>query len=173
MSKLSDAQLREIKERADKATGGPWEWDVRVGRVMLQTVKRGNVYVMGFVRAGMRGAVPVVQIHKPDCDGMCSGCGVMERVDKLGEPDYNGRVHERHQDMDFIVHARTDIPALLSHIDTLTAELAECKAALKPFADEYIQQQMVAPVSDGSLVNVKYGWLRRAALWLKLTEVEK
>jgi len=56
----------------------------------------------------------------------------------------------------FIASARTDIPDLLDYVK-------ELETAIKPFADDYVQQQMVVQLSDDSLVNVKYGWLRRAA----------
>lgn len=44
-------------------TPGPWTWDVTPGGdVRLVTPDRGKLYVMGFVRKGMRGAQPTLSL---------------------------------------------------------------------------------------------------------------
>lgn len=121
---LTPADVERIRERADKATKGNWFWDVRTGIVRLVTRERGQVFVLTFTRAGLQGAVPCVQVHDERCDGECHGCGKMVRVDSLGEPNYNGIVDAHHPDLDFIAHARTDVPALCDTTDALRETIA-------------------------------------------------
>lgn len=54
---------------AAKHTPGPWQWFERQkGRPYLATPDRGQLYVMGFERAGMQGAGPVFA-HWPGIEG--------------------------------------------------------------------------------------------------------
>lgn len=85
MSELTTKELATIRERAEKATPGPWEtWG---------TSGFPDFYV------GMA----------KDEDGRWWTKDNTE----LGQDD-----------AEFIAHARTDVPALLAHIDALTAKLA-------------------------------------------------
>lgn len=60
-------------------TPGPWRWEVSTDNhlVYLQGTRPPRLYVMDFVRWGMRGAAPRFQVRK---DGFG---GVMVRVDEL------------------------------------------------------------------------------------------
>jgi hypothetical protein len=110
----------------DGHTKGEWMWRANVnGTIMLQTVDRGWVYVMGLERWRMQGAIPTFQKHKPDCDGTCCGCGVMCKATEFGEPDYNGTFTINHPDARLIQAA----PLLL-------AEIARLRALLKEAGDE-------------------------------------
>jgi hypothetical protein len=55
--------LRKHKEIALAATKGPWQWfgNTKMHEVYLATVNRGRVFVMDFVRWGMRSAQPRFQ----------------------------------------------------------------------------------------------------------------
>jgi hypothetical protein len=75
--------LEQIKQRADKATPGPWH-DVWFGSLNCGVIWRGE-------EANKRTVLAGTQI-------------------------------EIRADAEFVAHARTDIPALLAHIDELTAE---------------------------------------------------
>lgn len=96
---LTHDQIRAIRERAEKATAGPWQCQV-------------PALTVGFPR----GKIKPLKIE--------------------------GRLYNHPMlpidDAEFIAHARTDIPALLAHIEELEAKLAEEKR--KEIDLEYAQQ---------------------------------
>jgi hypothetical protein len=95
-----EARLREIAERAEKATVGPWKV-----QGLGPEVQRLGAYV-----------------YSPYLGSVCS---CPKESDLFSGHTYN---------MEFIAHARSDIPWLL---DQLTAALARAEAAekaLEPFA---------------------------------------
>lgn len=96
--RITDEELAAIKERLEKATPGPWE------------STDGDVW-----------------IDTREC--VCCGRGSIHGC--CGEPDVSGGqellAQSNPTDADFIAHARTDIPALLSHIAFLTSQLASVR----------------------------------------------
>jgi len=54
----------ELRKLMSEATPGPWEWGGYPDNLKLQTVHHGKLYVMDFVRKGMRGAQPRFQPTK-------------------------------------------------------------------------------------------------------------
>jgi hypothetical protein len=65
------AALRTMADAQDAIKAeqrGPWRWHgQRSGPIQLTTVGRGLIYVMGFIRHGMRGAQPTFQTY-PDAE---------------------------------------------------------------------------------------------------------
>lgn len=93
---LTPAQIKEIAERAEKATAGPWnyQWDVH-----------GN------------------------------GWNTHHVVDSLKSPLFE--LPEK-SDAEFVSHARTDIPALLTMIEELEQYGRECQRVI----DSLITQKL-------------------------------
>ena len=105
---LTDAELQAIRERAEKATEGPWE------SVMDVTRKNGPL------RADVQQQNPVREIFKT---GQKAGQLRREwhRNVAIGILFPACLLH----DAEFIAHARTDIPRLLAEIDRLKALVKE------------------------------------------------
>ena len=102
-TKLTPSELAEIRERAEKATAGPWESD-------NQKDEHGASYYQAVVSDG-----------KVLFDTYNSTAAVIhEDVDEDGyyKWDEVGRCN-----IAFAVNARTDTPALLAHISALEEEL--------------------------------------------------
>jgi hypothetical protein len=115
---LSDERLKEIQKRTEKATEGPW--------------KAGE----GFYNRA------VLAIGKTDTyDGPVWSS--IFRADLIEAQDAEGRkwytTGSIYENVDFIAHARQDIPDLLAEIDRLKAELNgayERAAQAKPVESE-------------------------------------
>lgn len=137
--------LKSIRRRVEAATPGPWRWggNVKYQEVYLSTTHSGRIFVMRFVRWGLRGAQPQFQ-PKKDADW-----GLVDARDLVvKEADHRGDIETiDHPDATFIAHARTDIPALLAvaeaaahllehHGGIVCAETSswsdECEAAHEP-----------------------------------------
>lgn len=125
---LTNEQLAEIKERCEKATPGPWSWSLNTEakRVVLEASGGMRAIVMAFRRWGMGGASPVFRRNDP--------LMILDRADAFAK-DITGREHHAswfrdidHPDAQFIAHARTDIPALLAQLATVTRERDEVRA---------------------------------------------
>ena len=102
---MTDAELQAIRERAEKATPGPWR----------------HCYRRSYDGGGIYAGVPnhpceTVNDRFDDCD--CSTLPVVLAVESeyLVGPDADG---------EFLAHARSDIPALLSEVYRLRAELVK------------------------------------------------
>jgi len=99
---MDDARLQEIRERAEKATVGPWKWvaeDVSV--LALYGPRDSEDHVLW--------------------SQICEAC----------QKHQNRCTAPSDADASFIAHARRDIPDLLDHIDTLKAEMATTKGSLE------------------------------------------
>lgn len=118
--KLTDDRLREIKERAEKATKGPWVWK---GHYLMQDCL--NAY--GFPEDG-----PWNTPHGTPIADDGSACEEYAPVIDIDGPDAH-----------FIAHARTDIPDLLAEVERLSNGLkaekighnAECEAYMHLLGD--------------------------------------
>lgn len=77
---ISESELIELERKARSATPGPWKWfgNTKMHEVYLATVNRGRIFVMDFVRWGMRGAQPRFQVRLDGTDG------VMRTLGELG-----------------------------------------------------------------------------------------
>jgi hypothetical protein len=117
---LTEERLKEIKDRADAATFGPWGWFGSGKEPYLATHTGGRVFVMMPRRSGMNGATIFWQ--GPDF-AICptTDFAVKEREYREQLDGYHDGID--HPDAKFIAHAREDIPALLAHIAELEAQL--------------------------------------------------
>lgn len=86
---MTDDELKQIEERATRATAGKWTWEdepiMSTYRCRVATVYSGR-------------------------DGGMHGMNLFGRI----EPDWNGTAN-----LDFICHARADVPALIAEIRRL------------------------------------------------------
>ena len=124
--------IAAIKARADKATSGPWESDATQNEGDYGS---GPDCVSGF------SSYEVIAEKGRICDTINSDVAmVCEEYDEDGCTAFD---EVGQANMDFIAHARTDIPALIAALEA--SESARVKAeqerdalkeALKPFADE-------------------------------------
>jgi hypothetical protein len=139
---MTPEELKAIEERANKATPGPWMWDISTTNqmAMLETAHSGRYYVMGFERWGLNNACPAFQIYKT-YDGTVTERGSMGmvRTDKLAK-SYPGKEHHigfddfiDHPDAEFIAHAREDIDRLLAEVKRLQKELGAAKDDLERY----------------------------------------
>lgn len=101
--RLTPALIKDIAERAEKATPGPWQ-----------------------------------SRHEFDWDGMCEIIGAIDGPDDgrfhyTVVCDINEAPDEWEANRQFIIHARTDIPALLAHITALEKERDEARSRANKF----------------------------------------
>lgn len=91
---MTNDELKAIKSRADAATAGPWEAEVRQDR----SDDEPRVY-------GINTAY-----DDPDCDPK------YPRRIRLVETD-SGYYPPKREDAEFMAHARTDVPALVAEVE--------------------------------------------------------
>lgn len=130
---LDDKSLAEIRERAERATPGPWMWDMRTGQrtCMLTTAHSGRYFVMTFDRWGMNDACPsFLACEKYEGPVGARGALGTVRADKLAK-SLPGKEHHNgfddfidHPDAIFIEHAPEDVNRLLAEHARLTDENA-------------------------------------------------
>ena len=126
---LTPADLAAIRERAEDSTPGPWDYD---------TVDVPDVYFSdGNERHGYQSYV--VYVDTPDgktiVDAANSNGGTIEE-----EHDEDGVYawdETARRNAAFIAAARSDIPALLAHIDALTARVVELERETEQLATAY------------------------------------
>ena len=116
MSEATMSREDEIKARLEKATKGPWYWNVNPKHKQIELRNGGNI-VMDFIRWGMGGAMPRFNIR-----------GLMRKASELTS-NWPGRDHHAswaqqlsNPDAVFIAHAREDVPWLLAEVARLRAE---------------------------------------------------
>ncbi|MBX9877657.1 MAG: hypothetical protein K2Y22_04295 [Candidatus Obscuribacterales bacterium] len=149
--------IEAIKERADKATKGPWAWfgNTSVQQAYLATTHSGRIYVMQFRRWGTQDAMPVFQdfdsqTMRPMTDyvvhevsgGRCIGKGKSKKDCNCYRKDFR---KINHPDAEFIAHARTDIPALLDEIERLRKENHVKDSALILAARRFMEFKNLMP----------------------------
>jgi len=130
MSKLSDAQLREIKARGERATKGPW-----------------NLTITSAGEDDTDGRWAIERLNKRDWDSAVGGLDGLDRavIIPWDYEGYSAGMYIRDTDANFIVHARTDIPALLSHIDALEAEnAAEHRRCVSLALEQIVLERRIA-----------------------------
>jgi hypothetical protein len=136
MKPMDKAELDAIRERCEKATPGPWMWDISTANkeCTLATAHSGKYYVMGFARWGTQGACPTFQEFEK-YEGPVTGreSKGMSRADSLAK-SLPGKEHHKgfddyidHPDAIFIAHAKNDMEALLAEIDCLRKEESHAK----------------------------------------------
>ena len=103
-------RLAEIRERAEAATPGPWEWDgfSEIDEVGAErkTLNPKDGFASRWLWSGNE---PVVSEWNTHCCEFAKGVGIASGV--TPSPDAT-----------FIAHARQDIPDLLAEVARLTAE---------------------------------------------------
>ena len=113
--KLTKDDIKRVKERADKATCGPWAWDSPFEKV--------NGYVIG-VACDLEGNDIKGRVEDPD-----------DMVDEVLEYQTYIGEHEaltcNYADPEFISHARTDVPSLCETALALYSKLDETNALVE------------------------------------------
>jgi hypothetical protein len=117
---MNREQMKEIRERAEAATEGPW-------------VRERDWHEMG------QDAEPYPDSQRP--------YGVSRA--RYSEFIFYAAGRANKGDAEFIAHSREDIPALLAHIDQLTERLVEERAGPPtgvPRTDEYFTSKARAEI---------------------------
>lgn len=103
--------IEAIRERAEKATPGPWRQNAARSRDYLDTV---HVWGVG---------------------------GTADEVALIGR----STLDQQNDDSDFIAHARTDIPALVTALEERDARIAELREALAVYVHAFDTDNAVPP----------------------------
>lgn len=123
---MTEQELLDIEKRWEKATPGPWMWDVNEAckSVHLTTTHSGRYFVMGFRRWGMGGAQPIFQKFKkyfgPVNERESLGISPLKEfaVPRMKHhPDFDMDID--HPDAQAITHAPADVQALLEEVRRL------------------------------------------------------
>jgi hypothetical protein len=115
-----------LSELEAAATPGPWRWAGYIRDLMVTTVDRGMIYVMGFKRSGLQGAQPTFQVPPGGHEWGGRG-GVMKPGSELAvrEVPYRDHVVDiDHPDARLFVVARNSFPLFL-RLRTTATELVE------------------------------------------------
>ena len=117
-----NADIKAIKERCDKATQGPWIWDIRKNdkHVMLRSTVGLRNIVMDFIRWGTQSATPRFIV-----DGIMKVAALFAKSIPGCEHHTGFDDYIDHPDADFIAHSRTDVENMVADIESLQAQLAE------------------------------------------------
>lgn len=128
--------IQQAKEIDEKATPGPWMWDMNENnqQCLLTTTHSGKYSVMGFQRYGMQSALPSFQVYD-HYDGPMKkrGSHGMIRADQLSK-SYPGQEHHHgfdnyidHPDARYIAESRALFHDMIVAINDLLsrAETAE------------------------------------------------
>lgn len=125
--RLTDEQVKVIKEKLNKATPGKWAWRLNPKGKSLMLISNASMMpiVMEFWRWGMHSAIAVFRDFKHD---------ILEKADKWGikresHHDYNLDIN--HPDAQFIADASTDVRDLLDTIEALQQETVELRAEIE------------------------------------------
>ena len=120
----------EIKARLEKATKGPWYWNVNPSSKRVELVNSKSDIVMDFVRWGMNGVTPRFNIN-----------GLMVKATEM-LANWPGRDHHErwakrivNPDADLIANAPADIDYLLAENARLRAENEELRKQNNDFWD--------------------------------------
>lgn len=133
------ALVDKAREIDEKATPGPWMWDLREcnHQCLLTTTHSGKYYVMGFQRWGLQDALPSFQVYdRYEGDVKERGSRGMVRAEKLSK-SYPGKEHHYgfdnfidHPDARYIAESRELFHLMTAAITDLLAraEAAEARA---------------------------------------------
>ena len=142
----------KAKEIDEKATPGPWMWDLREcnHQCFLTTTHSGKYYVMGFRRWGLQDALPSFQVYdRYDGPMKDRGSHGMVRADKLSK-SYPGQEHHSgfdnfidHPDARYIAESRQLFHLMAEAITDLLARAAAAEARA-----EKAERERDAAVSD-------------------------
>lgn len=123
--------LEALAKLATEATPGPWRWYGQIGRhIMLTTVGRGIVTVMGAKRLGMQGAESTFGVRRAEDRGKWGIGGVMTGASKLAIREVRYRddiVGIDHPDAAYIAAASPDVVLALVRV----AQAADFRASVK------------------------------------------
>lgn len=128
-------KIKEIEQRLNKATPGPWQWDVNIAckTAHLETTHSGMYFVLGFQRWGMQSAQPEFQKFK-NYEGPVEERGSLGTypikefaVPRMAHhPDFDMDIN--HPDAQLIAHAPEDIKYLLGEIKRLNDVVNDLKS---------------------------------------------
>lgn len=137
--------IQRAKALDERATPGPWMWDMRTGRhtCQLTTTHSGRYYVMQFSRWGMQAACPEFQRFKRYSGPVTERGGLgMVRADKMAK-SYPGKEHHKgfddyidHPDAVFIAESRALVTELIEAVTALQAESAEKDKEIERLIDK-------------------------------------
>ena len=123
--------IQRAKALDEKATPGPWMWDMRTAHhtCQLVTAHSGQYYVMQFSRWGMQDACPEFQRFKRYSGPVTERGGLgMVRADKMAK-SYPGKEHHKgfddyidHPDAVFIAASRALVTELIEAVTALQSE---------------------------------------------------
>lgn len=152
---LSQSEVAAIRERAAKATPGPWRWRYcHGGRPMLAHPGHGMLVVLDAVRDGMNGAQLRFAKRNPnDMGGLLYKASDLLERPGLGVPDFQDADNP---DMAFIAASRTDAVALCDTVDALRAKLEVAK--------EIVTEAYEFVAGDGASVDLKRAQVFLASL---------
>lgn len=164
-SRLTPDEETRIRERAEAARVGPWAWfGNRSGPIYLATVQHGRRFVLTFEvteekgESGAEGDVfrwaqPCFQVYDDKEGEAWTWSGRMTPASELAvvpqtyRDDISGIDNA---DAEFIAHARTDIPALLSELFLVRGQLREAEEALTQIGAQ--QQETLAMIESNGFV---------------------
>jgi len=158
MTRITDV-AREAVEHDEKRTQGTWEWfgNTKHNEVYLATKERGRVFVMDFVRWGMRGAQPRFQVQLDDTPGS----GIMRTLGELAQEESPlGPRFEVSYRRQFVGIGHPDAAAIPFAVNNLRA-LAETVLAWAPVIEAAKEWAAAAP---GSPKWAAKSWRLREAL---------
>lgn len=161
---MTDEEFSEIEARHKAATPGPWRWFGHLpGKMLyLATVNRGRIYVMDFVRWGMRSAAPRFNVPSETPE-----LTTMHRADELAETgSYDGyRIGIPHPDAIALERSWEDVDTLLAHVHEAEAQAAR-DAEVTAAADEYLDARIAIQQAEGVSWPEKAAALRAAEIAL-------
>lgn len=137
--------IQRAKALDEKATPGPWMWDMRTAHhtCQLVTAHSGQYYVMQFSRWGMQDACPEFQRFQRYSGPVTERGGLgMVRADKMAK-SYPGKEHHKgfddyidHPDAVFIAASRALVTELIEAVTVLQSENAEKDREIERLMDK-------------------------------------
>lgn len=132
---MTPAELQAIRDRWDKATPGPWLWDVNKSCKEIMLESSGRYIVMGFRRYGFGGAQPEFVV-----DGFTVSAVELAVPRKAHHPNFDMDID--HPDAQAIANAPGDIAALLAEVRRLQAAEKVCRAAECAKQHDYLTPEL-------------------------------
>lgn len=152
---MTESELRAIEERAEKATPGEWAWRYCVGGLpALFHPGHGMLLIMDAVRVGTSMAVlRFARRDERDKGGIMFKATEFFQEPGCDVPDFQ---EPSNPDMQFIAHAREDVPALCAEVRRLRDEAAtvwkpteeEMRKLIDEFASRFDDKYLADAVLD-------------------------
>lgn len=124
---MTPEQIQAIKDRWDKATPGPWHWDVNKSCKFVSLESNGHV-VMGFKRYGMGGAQPTFL-----GEYALEPAEMLAVPRKANHPNFDMDIN--HPNAQAIASAPSDIADLLAFINQQAENIEKLKCGLNTMVE--------------------------------------